>query len=133
MSGFNHWKDLAEALEPACVQAVVNTAHKAQTNIQDVIQANRQVKTGRMYLGIYNVSAEGSNRPHQDKMLPEVQKPSKDTEAIVVAGTEYSVHQNFGTVHMAGRAFFGPGMERTKPYLEQQLEGVLKKLERAAK
>lgn len=132
-NSFNNWQAIADALIPACRDAVVNVAQKAQNNIQDVIKDNGQIDTGRMYLGIYNVSAEGSNRPHQDKMLPEVQKPSSDLEAIVVAGAEYSVFQNNGTVHLPPRPFFEPGFDRTRADFDAAMQTVAKKLEEAGK
>lgn len=132
-NSFNNWQAIANALTPACKDAVVNVAQKTQNNIQDVIKDNGQIDTGRMYNGIYNVSAEGSNYPGGDQMLPEVPKPSSELEAVVAAGAEYSVFQNFGTVFQAGRPFFEPGFDRSRADFDKAMEGVAKKLEDAAK
>src|SRR2546429_1513436 len=116
MTGFNHWSEIAAALDPACERAVVNTAQKAQNNIQDVIRANGQVRTGKMHDWIYNISAEGSTYPSTSDplLLPEVQKPKSRTEAVVAAGASYSVFQDKGTVYISPRPFFNPGLDRTR-------------------
>jgi HK97 gp10 family phage protein len=132
-NSFNNWQAIADALIPACKDAVANTAQKAQSNIQDVIKTNGQIDTGRMYNGIYNVSAEGSNYPGGDKMLPDVPKPESELEATVAAGAEYSVFQNNGTIYIAPRPFFEPGMDRTRADFDAAMETVAKRLEDAAK
>jgi len=134
-NSFNNWQAIADALIPACRDAVVNTAQKAQNNIQDVIKTNGQIKTGRMYTSVYNVSVEGSNYPSTSDplLLPEVPKPESELEATVAAGASYSVFQDKGTVHMAGKPFWDQGMERARSDLDKAMEGVAKKLEDVAK
>jgi hypothetical protein len=133
MGSFNHWKAIADAIKPAGRDAVVNTAQKTQNNIQDIIKSNGQIDTGRMYHGIYTVSAEGSNYPGGGKMLPEVPKPVSELEAVVAAGAEYSVHQNYGTVFQAGRPFWEPGFERSRADFDKAMATFARKLEEAAK
>jgi HK97 gp10 family phage protein len=133
MSGaFNNWAALANALEPACEEAVTTTAKAGKGHVEEHIKANGQVRTGRMLGSVYASTPQGSDYHGGEQMLPE-EKPTSKTEAVIGVAAEYGVYNELGTVHMSGKPFFSPGLEQTKDDLDKALEGVAKKLEEVAK
>lgn len=131
-NSFNNWEKIADALIPACSEAVDATAKAGKSHVQEHIQANGQVRTGFMLGSVYASSPLGSDYSGGDKALPE-EKPSSETEAIIGVAAEYAIFPNYGTVHQAPKPFFEPGIDQTRADFDQSLEGVAKKLEEAGK
>jgi hypothetical protein len=126
--GFNHWLAIAEALDKECQEIAVDTAAEAKKNIKQRITANGQVQTGFMRDGIYTVSRKGSDYTGGKDALPPIAKPTSKYAARYAAAARYSIHQNNGTRYIPPRPFFGPGTERTRPYLDARMAGIEEKL-----
>lgn len=131
-NSFNNWEAIANALIPACTEAVSNTAKAGKTHVQEVIQANGQVRTGFMLSSVYASTPQGSDYAGGDKALAE-EKPSSETEAIIGVAAEYAIYPNYGTIHQAARPFFEPGLDLTQADFDRELETLAKKLEEAGK
>lgn len=130
---WNNWQAVADALIPACTEAVTTTAKAGKAHVQEVITANGQVLTGNMLKSVYASTPEGSDYDSSiDRGLPEV-KPTSDTEAVIGVSAGYSIFPNYGTIHQAPHPFFEPGIDQTNADFESALEGIAKKLEDAAK
>jgi len=131
-NSFNNWANIANALIPACTEAVDSTAKSGKAHIQDQIKANGQVRTGFMLESVYASTPLGSDYSGGDKALPE-EKPSSNMEAVIGVAADYGVFNEFGTVRMPPKPFFLPGLEQTRSDFESALEIVAKRLEDAGK
>lgn len=129
---FNNWQAIADALIPACEQAVTDTAKAGKGHFQEQIQTNGQVRTGFMLGSVYASTPQGSDYTGGDKALPE-EKPSSNTEAIIGVAAEYGIFNDMGTVHMSGKPIAAPAMDRTREDFDKAMQGVVKALEDAAK
>jgi len=133
-NSFNHWEDLANALQSGCEQCVDVTAEQAVSRIREKIEANGQVDTGEMRDSIYSNSQRGSTYQSFDHSLPEVSVPDNSTEANVAAAASHSIFQNNGTVYLPPRPFFEPGFDATRVDFDKNIEYyAVKALEDAAK
>jgi HK97 gp10 family phage protein len=131
-NSFNNWEALANALEPACTEAVSDTARKGKEHFRSQIQSNGQVRTGTMLNSVYASTPEGSDYHGGEKMLPE-EKPSSKTEAVIGVAAEYAIFNDMGTVHMSGKPIAAPAMDRTRQDFDAALEGVARKLAQFSK
>jgi hypothetical protein len=108
MANFNNFASIAANLVPALEQVVSDVADMAVSNIQANIQANGQVRTGDMLNAIA------------------VEDGPDSLTKMVIAGMDYSIYQELGTWKMAGRPFFYPGVEQTRPYFQSRLDAVVR-------
>lgn len=138
MADFNKWARVAAVLPDVLGQIVSDTAIAAVANIQGEINSNGQVVTGAMRGNIYYTTFERSTYGQGPAptspgsyLLPEHARPSDKTTAYISAAANYSIYQDMGTRYMAARPFFEPGIERTRPYFEQQLGTLDTKLAEA--
>jgi HK97 gp10 family phage protein len=131
-NNFNNWKAIADALAPACKDAVSSVAKAGKGHVQDHIKANNQVITGNMLNSVYASTPNGSDYAGGEKALPE-EKSSGDNEAIIGVAMSYSIFPNYGAVHQAGHAFFEPGIDETQVDLDNAMSDIAKKLEDAGK
>ena len=131
-NAFNNWAAIANAIEPACEEAVTATAQAGKTHVQDQIKANNQVRTGEMLGSVYASTPQGSDYQGGEHMLPE-EKPSSNTEAIVGVASDHGVFPELGTVFQASHPYFSPGMDLTLSDFDTALEILAKRLEEAGK
>jgi hypothetical protein len=124
---FNNWGKIADSIKPACKAVVKKTAFDAEGQIKAQITANDQVDTGFMRNSVYVVTSDSSTYKGGEKALPEVAKPSSETEAYVAVAAEYAIHQNY-----LFQAFFEPGMERVRPGFDAAMRAIKAKMEEAA-
>jgi len=132
MDAYNNWAAIANALTPACEQAVSDVAKAAKTHVQDQIKANNQVRTGEMLNSVYASTPQGSDYQGGEHMLPE-EKPQSNTEAIVGVASDHGVFPELGTIHQAPKPYFSPALERTRQDLDDSMEIVAKTVEQAGK
>lgn len=132
MSGFNNWEAIANALIPACSEAVDATAKAGKAHVQEQIKENNQIRTGQMFNSVYASSPLGSDYQGGEHMLPE-EKPSSETEAVIGVASDHGVFPELGTVHQAPKPYFSPGMDQTRSDFDQAIENLAKKLEEAGK
>jgi len=130
---FNNWDKVAKSIKPAARLVVKKTAFDAVGHVKAQIVANDQVDTGFMLNSPYVVTSDSSTYKSGEKALPEVPRPTSETEAIVAVAAEYAIHQEYGTVHIPGRPFFRPGMERVRPGFDKAMQLLKQKMEEAAK
>jgi HK97 gp10 family phage protein len=129
---FNNWSKVADALPKATKEAVKKTSSDAKANIQANIRSNGQVDTGFMVGSVYTVTSDGSDYQGGADALPPVATSTSDNEAYVAVAANYGVYQELGTVHMPGRPFFEPGIERTKASLDAAMTSIKTRMEEAA-
>jgi hypothetical protein len=128
---FNHFDAIAKALKPVCAQVVRKVALDCQANIQNQIRTNDQIDTGFMVNSVYVVTNNSSDYKGGKNALPSVAKPKEETEALVAVAAEYAIYQEMGTRFQPGRAFFAPGVERTRPGFEKAITTIENKLREA--
>lgn len=131
-NSFNNWENIANALIPACIEAVDTTAKAGKVHVQDQIQANGQVRSGEMLGSVYASTPNGSDYKGGQNMLPE-EKPTNETEAIIGVASDHGIFPELGTVHQAPHPYFSPGMDLTQNDFDTALETLAKKLEEAGK
>jgi HK97 gp10 family phage protein len=130
---WNNWQRVADALIPACKEAVSTTAKAGKAHVQENITANGQVLTGNMLKSVYASTPEGSDyQSGIDRGLPEI-RPSSDTEAVIAVSADYAIFPEMGTVFQSGHPFFEPGIAQTAKDFDAALKVVAVKLEDAAK
>jgi HK97 gp10 family phage protein len=105
MDEFNHFGEIAEKLPTLMGQVTSRTADKGVQNIQNQIQANGQVRTGRMLNSVHVEDGE-------------------DGDKTIVVGVPYAAYPNYGTRYQPAKPFFEPGLERTKQDLEDALDAA---------
>jgi len=128
---FNHFDAIAKALKPVCSQVVRKVALDCQANIQNQIRTNDQIDTSFMINSVYVVTSNSSDYKGGKNALPSVAKPKEETEVFVAVAAKYAIHQEMGTVHMPGRPFFYPGIERARPGFEKAITAIENKLREA--
>lgn len=121
MAGFNHFADLANALEPACTEVVSNTAKAGKAHVQEHIQANGQVLSGFMLGSVYTHTPEGSDYTGGGKAFPDVGAPPDKVTAYFAVAATYAGFQNYGTRYLPARPFFEPGVDETARDFESEL------------
>lgn len=131
-NSFNNWEAIANALVPACQEAVSDTAKAGKEHVQEHIKANNQIRTGQMFNSVYASTPLGSDYQGGEHMLPE-EKPSSETEAIVGVASDHGIFPELGTVHQASKPYFSPGMDQTRSDFDKAMENLAKKLEEASK
>jgi len=71
--------------------------------------------------------------PEADQtLLPEVDKPTDKTTAIVAIGASYATYVEYGTVHMPARPFITPAVELVRPQFERALDKIIAEMEVSA-
>jgi Bacteriophage protein of unknown function (DUF646). len=129
---WNNWLRVAEAMTPACREAVTNTAQAGETYVEANIVANGQVLTGNMLKSVYSSTPDGSSYETVDRGLPEV-TPENETEAVLAVSADYAVFPELGTVHQSAKPFFYPGVEQMKGKFDTEMGIVAQKLEDAGR
>jgi hypothetical protein len=131
---FNHWKQLADALHPACADVVAETA----TFIAETYSATAPRNTGFMADSAYVVTANGStyganagSPPGDSYLLPEVAAPPDDLTAIAAVAANYAVYQELGTVFDAPQPAWQPAVDAAQAKLDDELAAIDGKLQGA--
>lgn len=133
-NSFNHWEQLADALQKGCEQCVDITAEQAVSHIREKIEANGQVASGEMRDSVYKISQRGSTYQSSEHALDELPTPDSATEADVAVAAKHGIFQDKGTVYLAPRPFFDQGLDNTRGEFDKNLEYyVVGALEDAAK
>lgn len=128
---YNHFPQIANALDDVLGQVVRKTAFDLQANMQAQIRANHQIDTGFMVNSVYVRTSESSTYSNtgdaQKKgqvKLDEVEAPPDTHTAYVGVGASYGWYQNYGTSRMPARPFLEPSVEITRPSFEAALARV---------
>jgi len=129
---WNNWLKVAEALVPACREAVTKTAQAGEIHVKAQIVMNGQVDTGNMLKSVYSSTPDGSSYETVDRGLPEI-TPENETEAILAVSADYAIFPELGTVHQSAKPFFYPGVEQMKGDFDTEMGIVAQKLEDAGK
>ena len=128
---FNHFPQIANALDDVLSQVVRKTAFDLQGNMQAQIRANQQIDTGFMVNSVYVRTSEQSTysntgdpvKKGQHK-LDEVEAPPDSHTAYVGVGASYGWYQNYGTSRIPARPFLEPAIAITQPEFEAALAKV---------
>jgi HK97 gp10 family phage protein len=129
---WNNWLKVADALTPACREAVTNTARAGEIHVKAQIVTNGQVLTGNMLKSVYSSTPDGSSYETVDRGLPEI-TPENETEAILAVSVDYAQFPNYGTVHQSAKPFWEPGLDQMAGDFDTQMGIVAQKLEDAGK
>lgn len=125
---FNHWHNLAAALDGALAGALDKAAEAAAEHVKAAISSNGQVATGNMQAGIVAVTAKRNEYPggaSVDVLPLSVSQPSEaEGVAYVVAAAGYSIYQDQGTRYQPARPFMQPGIRDGARDLQHALEGM---------
>jgi HK97 gp10 family phage protein len=116
MADFNHIPQVIDKLKEIAPQIV----KKGAFDVEAQAKSNAAVATGFMRSAIYTETDEGSTYGQgvsgEGNLEPEL---LGDTEhgmtAWVVAGADYSVYVELGTVHMAAQPFLAPAADTVAP------------------
>jgi hypothetical protein len=135
---FNHFPQIASALDDVLSQVVRKTAFDLKANMQMHIRANHQIDTSFMTNSTYVRTSEESTysmtmepvKKGQHK-LEEVEAPPDKHTAYVAVGASYGWYQNYGTSRRKARPFLEPAIATTTPSFDEALarvEGALGKI-----
>lgn len=130
MAGFNHLSEMGEQIE----RAISELVRKAAFDVQAQAQQNAPVATGFLKSSIYTVTYDSSSYGQgvvgDGMLLPEVEHPSSQQEALVAVGAEYGVFQEYGWSTGPAQPYLTPAAEAVTPTfqaamsrLEEHLKG----------
>lgn len=132
MADFNHFQQLADALEEASSQIVRKTAFDIQADAANLAP----VDTGFLRNSIYVATWDASTYGHggiTPELLDEVETPGSEQEAIVAVGAEYGIYIEFGTRFMPADPYFFQAVDFARPYfedamarLEERMQGLVR-------
>jgi hypothetical protein len=132
---YNHFPQIANALDDVLGQVVRKTAFDLQANMQAQIRANHQIDTGFMINSVYvrtseqsTYSASGDPMKKGQTKLPEVEAPPDKHTAFVAVAAGYGYWQNYGTSRIPARPFLEPSIATTMPAFEEALARVDEKI-----
>src|SRR5437899_1037522 len=117
---WNNWLKVADAMTPACREAVTKTAQAGEIHVKAQIVMNGQVDTGNMLKSVYASTPDGSSYETVDRGLPEI-TPENETEAILAVSADYSIFPNWGTIHQAAKPFWEPALDAMAGDFETQM------------
>lgn len=129
---WNNWLKVAEAMTPACREAVTNTAKAGEIHVKANIVIRNLIDTGNMLKSVYASTPDGSSYETVDRGLPEI-TPESETEAILAVSADYAVFPELGTVHQSAKPFFYPGVDQMKGDFDTEMGIVAQKLEDAGR
>jgi HK97 gp10 family phage protein len=129
---WNNWLKVAEAMIPACREAVTNTAKAGEIHVKAQIVLNGQVDTGNMLKSVYASTPDGSSYETVDRGLPEI-TPENETEAILAVSVDYAQFPNYGTTHQSAKPFWEPGLDQMSDDFDINMKIVAQKLEDAGR
>jgi len=128
---YNHFPQIASALDDVLGQVVRKTAFDLQANMQAQIRANQQIDTGFMVNSVYvrtsdesTYATSGDPVKKGQKKLDEVEAPPDTHTAYVGVGASYGYWQNYGTSRIPARPFLEPSIAQTMPAFEEALARV---------
>jgi len=129
---YNHFPQIASALDDVLGQVVRKTAFDLQANMQAQIRANEQIDTSFMVNSVYtrpygDGSTYGNTMEPQKKgqhKFDEVEAPPDKHTAYVGVGASYGWYQNYGTSRIPARPFVEPSVETTRPSFEEAIARV---------
>lgn len=128
---YDKFPQIAGLLEVIVSELVRKAAFDIQAAAASNLSLGHGVDTGFLKGSIYCVVHDGKNlhpysaidtpqRPDA-YALPEVEKPSSPTEAIVAVAANYGIYVEFGTVHMSAIPYLTPAAELVRPQLMASL------------
>jgi HK97 gp10 family phage protein len=88
-------------------------------------QARAENRRSEKYAGTRRSRRLGKRVSVGGRMLPEVDGPASDLDAIVAVGAGYGAYVELGTSRMAGRPFLGPAAEAVRPAFEAAMRRLL--------
>lgn len=111
---FNLFPELAKKLHDTVSELVRKAAFDVEAMAKDLAP----VDTGHLKSSLYVVpgggkggSTYGQNVEGDGALLPEVQAPTSDQEAIVAVGADYGIFVEMGTSHMSAQPYLTPAAE----------------------
>jgi HK97 gp10 family phage protein len=129
---WNNWLKVADAMTPACREAVTNTAKAGEIHVAANIVMRNLIDTGNMLKSVYSSTPDGSSYQTVDRGLPEV-TPENETEAILGVSADYAIFPNYGTIHQSAKPFWEPGLDQMKGDFDTEMGIVAQKLEDAGR
>ena len=128
---FNHFDDLADALEKASSQVV----RKAAFDMQAHYTSNAPKDTSFMANSAYVVTSQestygqgGVSAPEGAYLLPEVAKPDDNQTAYVAVGANYAIFVETGTRFAPAQPAFYPAVDAVRPGFEEALSRIEEKM-----
>ena len=130
--------DLLPEIAAKIDEVASKVIRKAAFDLQAQAQANAPVDTGflknSIYVEMQDTSTYGQAQdPQGDQtLLPEVEKPSNKTTAIVAVGANYGIFVEYGSVHGPPQPYLTPAAEMVKPEFERAMDKILTAMEVSA-
>ncbi len=128
MADFNRFAELAKKLHEAVKQEVKETAAMVKQAEQDYAAVASGFMRSAIYVKTQEASGYGQGLVGSGNLDPEIPPPPKDTMAYVVAGADYSIFVNHGSVHGPAQPFMEPGAEQIRPQWEARMSNLESKL-----
>lgn len=129
MGDFNHFAQIADALE----QAVIQVVKKAAFDVQSGAASRAPVATGFLKNSIYVVTNHGDNTYGQGAggggaLLAPLDPPAGDVTAVIGVGAAYGAYVELGSRHGPAQPYLTPAAEDVRgPFVEalSRLEDAL--------
>lgn len=116
MEDFNHIPDVIAKLEEIAPRIVKKGAFDVEAEAKSLAPVQYGFLRSAIYTETIDGSTYGSGIVGEGDLEPEL---NGDTEggavAWVVAGADYSIYQELGTVHMSAQPFMTPAADHVRP------------------
>jgi hypothetical protein len=125
---FNHFGEIALRLHEAASQIVRKTAFDIQGGAQQRSHVDLGFQKASIYVvtnasSTYGAAASAArSRNPKAVMLPEVDTPPDDQQAIVAVGADYGIVNEYGGARHAAQPFLTPAAEAVGPAFQSALE-----------
>lgn len=127
--------DQLPEMGPILRKAVGEIVRKTAFDIQAEAQTMAPIKSGFLKSSIYVVTNRESSygqglvaQPSDDALLPEVERPASDLEAVVAVGANYGVYVELGTVNQSAQPYMTPAAGFVEPQFHAALATIEAKL-----
>lgn len=131
---FNRFPELPAEIQRAVSRIVRKAAFDIQKEAQrhHPFQNQSSFAENSIYVVTHNSSTYGQGIdaiPQGASLLPEVEKPTSTTEAIIAVGADYGVYLEMGTVNMPAFPYLVPAAEKVAPAYVAALRALEDSLE----
>ncbi len=124
---FNHFSQIGANMHQALSQLVRAAAFNIQRGYQETCRVDTGAQKNSAYVvtnkeSTYTAAASAATAANpKATILPEVEKPTSDTEAIIAVGVNYALINEVGGVHHTGDGAMAKSVEAERAPFRQAL------------
>lgn len=114
--------EIIAELREQMAQAVEQTAHKVRESYATQAPEQTGFMASSAYVVTKDSSTYGKDLEGSGDMLPEVEHPTSEMEALIAVAASYAAFQEYGTVHDPAQPAFHPAFDTASSFLQGLIE-----------